>query len=443
MRTSSFPSRLPPRFLSCLALAVLASASGANAQVGDAERAAARDLFRQGDSLQREGKFSEALDKFQRAEQVIQAPTNVLRVAECEAALGKLVEAAESFRAVVRWPLPPNAPPAFQSAIDQAKGELAQVEPRVPKLLVQATPAGVANESMVVDGTAVPGALIGEPFPLDPGDHKVLVTAPGYSSAEQVVTLKERETKTLAVDLHPVAGAIVPAPAGSTSTPPPPPAYGSASPSSTPPPPPDAYERAAPPPDHKRSKTSILLGAHLGLSVPTGQLPANVPNGLSVDMGDVSSVGLGYAVDGGLRFARQFYLGLTLEHAAFGAGKNPGNLGGTVNSGNLSSDTTSLGLVGAFILEPERPTFYGEIGLQERWYNLSVTGQPTQSYNSGELLLGVGLWWPIGRWLRLLPLATAGLGSFNMPNSGSANSGGQQSHAFLMFGVEGLYNIEL
>ena len=120
-----------PRFLLPLLLAATVTAPcllvlpSAHAQMSDAERAAARDLFKQGDELQRAGKYADALDKFQRAQQVFQAPTNVLRIAECQTQLGKLVEATEAYRSVIRWPLAPGAPPAFQSAIDQAKVESA------------------------------------------------------------------------------------------------------------------------------------------------------------------------------------------------------------------------------------------------------------------------------------------------------------------------------
>src|ERR1700722_18125764 len=121
----------------------LAWSTPARAQVTEAERAAARQLFKEGDELQRAGKFTEALDKFQRAQQVFSAPTNVLRIAECDAALGRLVASAESYPALVRTPLPAGSPPAFQAAVDQARAELAQVEPRVPKLVVQVEPPGV------------------------------------------------------------------------------------------------------------------------------------------------------------------------------------------------------------------------------------------------------------------------------------------------------------
>ncbi len=415
----------------------------AGAQVGDAERAAARDLFKQGDELQRAGNFTDALDRFQRAQQVIQAPTNVLRIAECQAALGKLVESAESYRAVIRWPLAAGAPPAFQSAIDQARGELSQVDPRVPRLLVKVTPPGVANESLVIDGTAVSGALVGEPIPLDPGDHKVTVNAPGYASPEQTVTLRERETKTLNVELHAAAGGGTPPPVATDTgtTPPPPAAYGSSS-----------SEPAAPPPFEPQShgnrqdaRGSILLGLHLGIEVPTGTIPLNLPGqGASAAASDISGPGFAYAFDGGVRFLHHWFIGLTLEHASLATGKNPGNIGADPS---LTSDTTTLGLVGAFIANSEKPSFYAELGLQSRWYNFKAPNATpqiqTQSYTSGELMVGIGLWLPLGKYIRLIPLGTVGLGEFSPPNPGSSQSTSSTGHAFVMLGVEGLTNFDL
>src|ERR1700722_20334140 len=98
------------------AASVLILARPASAQVTESERSAARQLFKEGDQLQRAGKFVEALDRFERAQQVFSAPTNMLRIAECDAALGHLVQSAEAYRALVRTPLPSGSPAAFQSA---------------------------------------------------------------------------------------------------------------------------------------------------------------------------------------------------------------------------------------------------------------------------------------------------------------------------------------
>src|SRR5579883_1724807 len=352
-------------------------AAPARAQVSDAERAAARDLFKQGDELQRAGKFTEALDKFQRAQQVYAAPTNVLRVAECQAALGQLVESAESYRAVAHTQLAPGSPQAFQAAVDQAKAELAQVEPRVPKLVVQLTPGAAANPQMQIDGQSVSAALIGEPIPLDPGTHRVRVSAAGFVASEQDATLKEHETTTVTASLRPAPAPLpppvasqrppaAPAPAApqrpapavalSAAPPPPPPApppalagpppYGGSAaagemggvgappPYAVPPPPPPLGERqvAVGP---RPSRTGLLLGAHLGWELAAGKLP--LADATTADTATVATGGLAYALDGGLRFARQWYVGLTLEHAGF----SPVDLSNT-GATDASSQTTLL-----------------------------------------------------------------------------------------------------
>jgi hypothetical protein len=446
--------RSKARHVAFVALAALAAASavssGARAQVSESERAAARQLFHEGDDLQRAGKLAEALDKFQRAQQVFSAPTNMLRIAECDAALGRLVASAEAYRALVRTPLPPGSPPAFQAAVDQARGELAQVEPRVPRLVVQIDPAGAPGPQLQIDGQSVSAALLGEPFPLDPGPHKVLVSASGLASAEQTVVLKERETRSLQMTLHPIAPIAgvtyapgsVPLPAQAAPARPdaaPTDAPGTELPPGTPPPPPPIPD-GDPETLRKRSRGSLLFGLHLGVELPAGQLP--VPSGPSVDASSLSGGGLAYALDGGVRFARQWYVGLTLEHAGLGAGSKPTALG--LSARALSSNTTAAGAVLGFIVNPDRPSFFGEVGLQFRWYDVSwtdSTGPQSASYTGGELLLGMGLWLPAGRSVRFIPEVTAGLGAFNSPPSSDQVS--SPGHGFVMIGLAGLFNVGL
>lgn len=421
----------------------LAWAEPARAQVSDAERAAARDLFKQGDVLQRSGKFAEALDKFQRAEQVIHAPTNVLRIAECQAAMGHLVEAAESYRQVTRWTLPAGSPPAFQSAIDQAKGELAQVEPRVPKVLVQVTPAPPqgSQPELVIDGASVPFALVGEQIPLDPGEHTLQAKAAGYASQTERVSLKERETQNVALQLQPTQGggaaAVAPLPAGGGAPPPPPPPYGSsAMPPGTPPPPPPVTMETAPEAIRKRSNVGILIGAHLGAVATSGRIDTNSTTLGTQNLSDVSAGGLGIGLDGGLRFARHWYVGVQYDHTTY----SPSTTNGNVLNGTQSHSDT-FGLDFALIVNPDRVSFYGTLGLQTRIYSLTVPGANADTYTSGELLAGAGIWIPVGHYFRLLPEITGGFGTFNLPSDATQNSG--QGHAFFTLGLVGYYNIDL
>jgi hypothetical protein len=445
--------RAPSLFFALGAAASIALAwtPTARAQVSESERAAARQLFKEGDELQRAGKFAEALDKFNRAQQVFSAPTNMLRIAECNAALGRLVESAEAYRAVVRTPLPPNSPPAFQAAVEQAKGELAQVEPKVPKLIVTVEPANAPGQQMQVDGQTVPTALIGEPFPLDPGTHKVLVYASGFVSAEHSVQLKERDTRTLSIVLKPIAGVTYapgtapPGPPGPAPAPPPGTDGTAELPPGTPPPPPPLVEGGAVEAAKKKSHVGLLFGAHLGLELPTGQVP--VLPGEAIDVSSTSGSGAAVAFDGGVRFARQWYLGLTLEYAGLGAGKDITQM--QAGASNPSSNTTAAGVQLGLIVNPDRVSFFGEIGVQGRWLNVSwddaLGRRQSATYNGPELELGAGIWIPIGSAIRLLPLATAGIGTFSPPTNGgpAVSSQGNPGHAFFMLGLAGFYNIDL
>jgi hypothetical protein len=432
-------------------LACLAWSSGASAQVSDAERAAARELFKSGDELQRAGRFAEALDKFQRAQLVFRAPTNLLRVAECNAALGRLVESAEAFREVVRTPLAPGAPPAFQAAVEQARAELTQVEPRVPKLAVLVQPPGVQNAQLQIDGQNVSGALIGEPLPLDPGPHKVLVRAQGYSGEEQQVVLAERETKSVTLSLKTMPGATegnappppplpAPSPAGPTAVAP--------APAAVPPPPP------APGPDlqlpaFKKSRFGFMVGAHLGAVVPGGSVPtAGLPfpalvtdGGTTVSTTSLASGGLAYGLDGGLRFLRQWYVGLDLEHAGLGSG-HPAQVDSGVSS--VGADTTLFQVVLALVADPDKPSFYGEVGLGGRWLHVTeavMNLSKSTTFGSGEVTLAAGVWLPGGRSFRLVPKASISVGSFGSKDSTGTSS--NTEHVFVMLGIAGFYNADM
>ncbi len=419
--------------LTSLSFVLLCATPEALAQVSDAERAGARELFKEGDQLQRAGHFAEALDKFERAQQVFAAPTNLLRIAECDAALGRLVESAEAYREVLRSPLPAGAPPAFQAAVDQAKGELSQVEPRVPRLVVQVQPAAVQNPQMQIDGQNVPGALLGEPMPLDVGVHKIAVLAPGYATTEQQVELKEHDSKTVALTLNPnpqTAGVA----ATATTPAPPPPVLGP-----PPPPPPPIVATDLGPSQPLRARVGLLFGLHLGFEAAGGTVPAPNTAG-AIDATSVGQGGVAFGLDGGVRFARHWYVGLTLDHASL----NSGNVDDLTGVTAASSNTTQLGVILGLIGNPDRVSFYGEIGLAERWLNVRETTVPAspadhRTYNGGEFTLGIGVWIPAGRSFRLLPKLTVGLGSIDSgdPNNPSGFA------SFAMLALAGFYNVDL
>jgi hypothetical protein len=388
-----------------LALA-LSTATAEGQTVSDADRAAARELAMQGLQLQQAGDFTGALDRFDRAQAVFSAPTHLLHIAQCEAALGKLVEAAETYRTLVRTPLPANAPPAFVQAQQEGAAELSQVEPRIPAIRVIVRPSVTPNMTIQIDGQPMSSALVGVQRPTDPGPHSVVLLAPGYARAEQRITLKEKEIKDVAFNLGGTVGGYYTPPPASTAPP------GSTSTAQNPSSPPPMYTVPPPPeplpaPEHREARGGFMLGAAAGGLIPGGTLYEGM-NASSMAAG-----GAGLALNGGFRFARVLYFGLTYQHGFLGAGST---LTGFPQGGSADAESNYLGANFSYISNPSGVGFYGELGAGIRWLNLSVKdasgGNNSQALQGGEFLVGAGVHIKLGDWVRLIPLASISAGPF-------------------------------
>src|SRR5690242_2791819 len=135
----------PPRLVALVALflssSLFLSSLSAFAQMSEGEKkAAARAAYQAGVQLQDQGKPAEALEKFQGAQKLYDAPTHLLHIAECQALLGKLVEASETYQSMIVKPLPAGSPDAFVQAVDQAKAEAPGLRARIPTLKVTVKP---------------------------------------------------------------------------------------------------------------------------------------------------------------------------------------------------------------------------------------------------------------------------------------------------------------
>jgi tetratricopeptide (TPR) repeat protein len=117
-----------------------------------ADKATARQLATQGIQSYQQGKNAEALELLQKAEQLYDAPIHLVYIARAQAALGKLVEASETYRRLVRIDLPAGAPQAFKDAISDAHKELPQLEPRIPSLRIDVNPSEAEGLKLKIDG---------------------------------------------------------------------------------------------------------------------------------------------------------------------------------------------------------------------------------------------------------------------------------------------------
>jgi tetratricopeptide (TPR) repeat protein len=178
------------------------------------ERAGARSAARSGLQAYEAGKYADALDLFSRAENLVHAPTHLLYIARANVKLGKLVRAQEAYQQLIREKLAANAPQPFRDAQQSAEQELAAFDSRIPTVTIKITGTTDTSQLKVtMDGKTIPAALVGIPYPADPGTHKFAAVAPGYSAAPIEKTLAENGREQIELKLKADPNAVA------TSTP--------------------------------------------------------------------------------------------------------------------------------------------------------------------------------------------------------------------------------
>jgi len=177
------------------------------------ETAAARALAVDGLKLAQAGKCDEAIPKLDRAERIHHSAIVLSRLGECNVSVGKLVEGTEDLRKVLREPLPANPSPALSKAYEHAQIVLDSAKPKIAALTISVgNKSQPADLHLMVDGQAVPVALIDSELPADPGDHLVEATAPGFLKAMARVNLStaDKKTVTLKLETDPSAPVVAP-----------------------------------------------------------------------------------------------------------------------------------------------------------------------------------------------------------------------------------------
>jgi hypothetical protein len=207
-----------------------ANGVGAEAPARDDDRRIARDMAKEGISRLNEGRYQEALDLFQRAYQLVPAPTVAVLRGRAFEQLGNLAAAADSYAAATRAPLDQKSPEAFRSAVAEGKTELARLEPQIPRVTVLLSGATPDNPGLEIrlDDHPMASNLVGQTQRVNPGEHRLVVSVGATLQDERrVILAKGQQVKVLLR----VGEATVPA-----APPPPPP------PPPAPPPGPDRLE---------------------------------------------------------------------------------------------------------------------------------------------------------------------------------------------------------
>lgn len=157
-------------------------------------KAAAESLFQAAKQLMADKKFAEACPKLVESQRLDPSPGTQLNLARCYEGLGKTASAWAEYKgaAVLAHQL------GQKEREDGARDLANQLEPKLSKLTIQAA----ATPGLVVksDGVEVGAATFGIAISVDPGEHVIEASAPGYETwTGKVVVGPNADSKTASV----------------------------------------------------------------------------------------------------------------------------------------------------------------------------------------------------------------------------------------------------
>jgi hypothetical protein len=197
-------------------LAIMLSASSAWA--GDTVSAEA--LFQAGREAAVRGDYREACAKFAESQRLDPAPGTLINLGDCKEHLGMFASAWGYYReAADRL--------AGDKRVEGLKARVAAIEPRLSRITITLAPSAPAEARIARDDVELGAATLGVAVPIDPGEHVVVVTAPGREPKRYVVSLGEAEAPVLAVEPGEATRVITPPPPPLPLPPPPAPQAGS------------------------------------------------------------------------------------------------------------------------------------------------------------------------------------------------------------------------
>jgi len=230
--------------------------------VSPEEKSAARDAATAGIHAFQEGDYDRALDLLRKAEDIVHAPPHLIYIARAHAAKGEYVLARETLMILTNEELAPDAPSAFRDAQAAGQSLKAEIEPKIGRVSIHVEgPTGQPPDKtlvVTVDGKEVPSAIVGLPYPVDPGQRTI--EAQTESAHTDAVTITVAEGQSQEVTLRLVTDEAVLAP---------------------PPEPPPKAPPPAPPPEPAQRKVSPLVFVGFGTAA-VGLIVGAITGGLSL-----------------------------------------------------------------------------------------------------------------------------------------------------------------
>lgn len=272
---------LPCRFASTRIVALSLLLTTPSFGQSAADKATARELAAAGIQDLEKGNAASAEEHLSKAQALYDAPVHLLYLARAQVQQGKLVEASENYRTLLRANLSSDAPRAFVQAKKDGEKELNSLEPRLARLTIQVSPAGIDGLVVRLNDETVNTAGLSTSRPANPGKKSISASAPGYEDMSAEVELSEGGSESVQLTLTKLAGEITASSA------------------------PDPNQSLEDEPEEKSARPrsgsmGFIGGVRLGGVLPVGDLSTDSP------MSDFFLPGVGVRGELGFRFARYF-----------------------------------------------------------------------------------------------------------------------------------------
>ncbi len=170
-RTTKRGTKRGPRALAALAVTFLSASAQAEPPTNDAR---AEQLFRSGEKKFDSGDYPAACEDFFQSLKLGPKLGTLLNLALCHETVGKPVTAWHEYSHAAAWAAQNNQRDRYDFAMHHVRG----LEPKLPRVVLQ-LPSEHVLESLDLDGEPLPEQRWYMPLFLDPGEHRLAVTAPG------------------------------------------------------------------------------------------------------------------------------------------------------------------------------------------------------------------------------------------------------------------------
>jgi hypothetical protein len=188
----------------CLLMMLISSSAWAQSDyedVGQADKDAAREMFRRGDEAYRDGNFGDALKAFVGADTIMRVPTTGLEVGRSLVALNRFVEARAFLERVANDSPDAYEPKPFAAARLQAGRLLREIDKKVAKVTVVVKGPAKSDVTATIDRSEIRTKRFGKAVTLDPGDHELHIEAPGFVAQDKAFSVEVGERRKLEIVL--------------------------------------------------------------------------------------------------------------------------------------------------------------------------------------------------------------------------------------------------